>query len=363
MDRLDTDILVVGSGPAGSTAARFAAAAGADVTILERRSVVGSPVRCGEFMPSMEEISAMFPQAEDLSDIFDMPASLCCRQLEAIRLVTPKGKAYDIPFQGYSTERDRFDQHLASLAVDNGARLMTDTVFHGIEGGVAKTSAGDISYKVIIGADGPGSRTAQSLGLPANHQPYPAVTAQAKGEFDPVLVMYFGGIAPGAYSWIIPKAGSANVGIGFSPRFAQDTPRSYFDTFVQREGLEITSRMTGKYVPSCGPVESTVRDNGLIVGDAAGHVMSVNGGGVPLAILAGRIAGHISAENISAQRPLWDYELEWRRLMWKPLHTAHGTKRMADFFAFGSDLRTDVCMRILGKRRMAKMLRCRPIFP
>ena len=49
--------------------------------------------------------------------------------------------------------------------------------------------------------------------------------------------------------------------------------------------------------------------------------------------------------------------------MWKPLHTAHSTKKMADFFAFGSDFRTDLCMRILGRRRMAKMIRCRPVFP
>ncbi|MGE4275104.1 MAG: geranylgeranyl reductase family protein [Candidatus Methanomethylophilaceae archaeon] len=363
MDKLNTDILVVGSGPAGSTAARFAAAAGADVTILERRSRVGVPVRCGEFMPSHEEIAAMFPQAESLEELFDVPSTLRCRELEAIRLVTPKGKPYDLPFQGYSTDRDRFDQHLAGLAIQEGARLMTDTAFQGIRDGVAQTTAGEIRYRVIIGADGPGSRTAQSLGLQTPVQPYPAVTAQAVGDFDPVLVMYFGGIAPGAYSWIIPKSGVANVGIGFSPRFAQETPRVYFDQFVQREGLQISSRMTGKYVPSRGPVESTVQGNGLIVGDAAGHVMSVNGGGVPLALLAGRVAGKVASENISNGRELWDYELEWRRLMWKPLRTAHGTKKMADFFAFGSDLRTDLCMRMLGKRRMAKMIRCRPLFP
>ena len=359
----DTDILIVGAGPAGTTAARYAAAAGADVTILERRFEVGTPVRCGEFMPDEEEIAAMFPGAEDLQDIFGIPEELRLRHLEAIRMVTPRGKVYEMPFHGYSTDRDRFDQHLARRASEEGARLLMSTSFHRIEGGVAKTSAGDIRYKVIIGADGPGSKVAQSLGLETPVQPYPAVTAQAEGDFDPVLVMYFGGIAPGAYSWIIPKDGSANVGVGFSPRYARETPKVCFDRFVQREGLHITSRMTGKYVPSQGPVPVTVRGNGLTVGDAAGHVMSVNGGGVPLSLLAGRIAGRIAAENVQENRPLWDYELEWRRLMWKPLHTAHSTKKMADFFAFGSDFRTDLCMRILGRRRMAKMIRCRPVFP
>lgn len=363
MSIIDTDILIVGAGPAGTTAARYAAAAGADVTIIERRSKVGTPVRCGEFMPDVQEISNMFPEAEDLQDIFGVPQDLCLRNLESIRMVTPYGKAYEIPFDGYSTDRDRFDQYFARRAMEEGAQLLTSTAFHGIENGFAKTSVGDIRYKVIIGADGPGSKVAQNLGLETPAQPYPAVTAQAEGDFDPVLIMYFGGIAPGAYSWIIPKKGSANVGIGFSPRFTQETPKVCFEKFVQREGLQISSRMTGKFVPSQGPVAQTVSDNGLIVGDAAGHVMSVNGGGVPLSLLAGRIAGRMAAENIHDNRPLWDYELEWRRLMWKPLHTAHSTKRLADFFAFGSDIRTDFCMRMLGRRRMAKMIRCRPVFP
>lgn len=314
-------------------------------------------------MPDEEEIAAMFPDAENLQELFGVPEELRMRHLEAIRMVTPRGKAYEMPFNGYSTDRDRFDQYFARRATEEGAHLLMSTAFLGIEDGLAKTTAGDIRYKVIIGADGPGSKVAQNLGLEIPAQPYPAVTAQAQGDFDPVLVMYFGGIAPGAYSWIIPKKGSANVGIGFSPRFTKETPRECFDKFVEREGFHITSRMTGKYVPSQGPVPRTVCGNGLIVGDAAGHVMSVNGGGVPLSLLAGRVAGRVAAENVQENRALWDYELEWRRLMWKPLHTAHSTKRLADFFAFGSELRTDLCMRILGRRRMAKMIRCRPVFP
>ncbi len=363
MTMRETDILVVGAGPAGSATARFAAAAGANVTVLERRSVVGDPVRCGEFMPSDEEIASMFPGADNLEELFDIPAHLRVRELEAIRLITPGKKVYDLPFLGYSTDRDRFDQHLVSLAEKEGAEVLMRTTFLGLRNGVAETSAGPIRYKIIVGADGPGSRTAQFLDLPANQQPYPAVTAQADGDFEPVVSMFFGGLAPGAYSWIIPKDGRANVGVGFSPRFAHDSPRVYFDRFVEREGLELLSGIKGKYVPSQGPLERTYTDNGLIVGDAAGHVMSVNGGGVPLAMIAGRVAGKVAAGNVANGQNLAAYEQEWRRLMWKPLRTALGTKKMADFFAFGSDLRTGFCMRMLGKRRMAKMIRCRSLFP
>ena len=215
-----------------------------------------------------------------------------------------------------------------------------------------------------MGADGPGSRVARELGLPRNRNPYPAVTAQAKGDFEPYVVMFFGGIAPGAYSWIIPKKGQANVGVGFSPKFANGTLSEYFDIFAKKNDFEIMNRLEGKFVPSEGPIASTVSGNGMVVGDAAGHVISVNGGGIPLAMIGGRICGEVAADNILSSRPLEDYERVWRDVMLKPLKTAAFNKKLADIFAFsGAEWRTSACMRILGKRRMANLIRCKRIFP
>jgi digeranylgeranylglycerophospholipid reductase len=321
------------------------------------------PVRCGEFMPSLEEINGMFPNAHDNESLFEIPKYLRLRETNAIRLVNPKMKATEIPFTGYTTDRDRFDQYLVSMAEDAGAEIIKSCAFNKIENGIAKTSVGDIHYKVIIGADGPGSRVSRSLGLPRPEEPYPAVTAQAKGEFDPVVTMFFGGIAPGAYSWIIPKNGQANVGVGFSPKFASGTLTEFFDKFVNKHNFDIISRTEGKYVPSRGPVKTTYTDNGMTVGDAAGHVISVNGGGIPLAMIAGRICGDIAADNVLEGRELADYQTEWSRVMLKPLKIAARGKALADLFAFGSDLRTGLCMKLLGKRRMGKLIRCKRIFP
>jgi len=363
MERIRTDVLVVGAGPAGSVTARYAAAKGVSVTVIERRREIGVPVRCGEFMPSNEEIGSMFPMAGDIDDLFDIPSDLRVRETEAIRLVDPKMKATDIPFIGYTTDRDRFDRYLASLAEENGASVIKDCAFIDTKDGIARTSLGDIEYKVIIGADGPGSRVSRSLGLQIPQQPYPAVTAQARGEFDPVVTMFFGGIAPGAYGWVIPKNGQANVGVGFSPKFADGTLSEYFDKFVETHGLDVMDRMKGKYVPSQGPVGRTFTDNGMIVGDAAGHVISVNGGGIPLAMIAGRICGDVAADNVTNGRPLQDYQTEWSKAMLKQLRIAARGKMLADLFAFGSDLRTGICMKLLGKRRLSNLIRCKRIFP
>ena len=360
---IKTDVLVVGSGPAGSVAARYAAEKGVSVLFLERRPQVGVPVRCGELIPSLAEIRGMFPKLTDGETLFGTPADLHRREIAGITLTDPKGKTRLLPFTAYTTDRDRFDQHLAQRAQEAGAELRTSTMFRRITDGKADTTAGTVEYKVLIGADGPGSKVAQSLGLAANRNPYPAVTAQVEGEFEPNVQMFFGGIAPGAYSWIIPKDHRANVGVGFSPAFSNGTLSEYFAKFAELHDFKITTKLEGKYVPSEGPIKQTVVGNGLVVGDAAGQVLSVNGGGVPLAMIAGRIAGQIAADHVKNGRPLTDYEQAWRDVLYKPLHIAADNKKLADTFAFGSDTRTRWCMDILGTRRMAKLIRGQHLFP
>ena len=359
----EVDVLIVGSGPAGSVAARYAAMKGASVMFLERRPTVGVPVRCGEFMPSDEEIHNMFPKLTDMDSLFDIPEDLRCLNTVGIDLINPDGKVTVLDFNGYTTDRDRFDQYLAKRAQEEGAVLSTDHAFQKIENGIARTSKGDIKYKVIIGADGPGSMVARNLGLQKNRNPYPAMTAQVKGDYGNHTQMFFGGIAPGAYGWIIPKDGRANVGVGMSPKFSNGSLRTYFDKFMDRNGLEPVTKVQGKYVPSEGPIPKTVSGNGMVVGDAAGQVISVNGGGIPLAMIAGRICGNVAGDNIMNGSSLQAYETEWRDIMEKPLKLAAFNKKLADTFAFRSDFTTKMCMGILGKRRMGNLIRCKRIFP
>ena len=358
----DTDVLIVGSGPAGSVTARYAAEQGVKVTVIEQRPEVGVPVRCGELMPSVEEITGMFPNLRDAESLFEIPDDLKRSPVEGIRLVDPKEKTYEFPFTGYTTDRDRFDQYLARRAVDSGAELIRSCRFTDASDGVAHTSLGDISYKVIIGADGPGSRTARALGLPRNRNPYPAITSVCDGDFDPVVQMFFGGIAPGAYGWIIPKGKEANIGVGFSPRFANGGLTEYMDKFVARRGLTPTRKLEGKYVPSEGAVARTYTDDGMLVGDAAGFVIPVNGGGIPLAMIGGRICAEAAVARVRDGTPLSAYQPAWENVLGEPLRIAAKNKKLADAFAFHNDWTTSFCMRFLGTRRMGNLIRCKHLF-
>jgi len=173
--------------------------------------------------------------------------------------------------------------------------------------------------------------------------------------------MYFGNGAPGGYAWIIPKMGGANVGAGVSPRFAKEKIGDYFKRFVEWKGLH-TSKPVGKYVPMSGPVAKTTTKNGLIVGDAAGHVMAVNGGGIPIAIICGKLAGETAARNVLKGRSLEAYEGLWRDQVEKPLRNALRTRTLASL-CFGSQWRLGAAMRVIGKRRMGNMIRCKPVVP
>jgi digeranylgeranylglycerophospholipid reductase len=354
----DVDVLVVGAGPAGSLAAEFAALGGANVLVIEKRPVVGVPVRCGEFMPQIDELRRIFPQAE-LGTIFDLPTNLRSIESEGIRIYSPKLRSFEVSFHGYTTFRDRFDQFLAERASRAGARIVTGVSCSHIDDKTARTSMGDIRAKVIIGADGPLSVVAKSLRLERSWDLCPAASTFAKGDFEPIPEMYFGNVAPGGYAWILPKKDGANVGLGYSKRYARGDLNFYWKEFLKNRPME-AGKLNGKLVPMSGPIPSTVKGSALVVGDAAGQVMAVNGGGIPIAMICGRIAGEVASAHVRDKTDLIEYEKRWRHQVGGPLKTALGTKRLA-MLMFGSQWRLEQSMRFLGPRRMGKAIRCQSV--
>jgi len=68
------DVIIVGAGPAGSSAAKAAAENGANVLLVERELEIGVPDKCGEFLPSLEEMKRLAPNVPDLETMFDPPS-------------------------------------------------------------------------------------------------------------------------------------------------------------------------------------------------------------------------------------------------------------------------------------------------
>ncbi|MFQ5920214.1 MAG: geranylgeranyl reductase family protein, partial [Thermoplasmata archaeon] len=280
--------MVVGAGPAGSTTARYAARRGLRTLVLERRKTIGFPVQCGEYMAANREVESLFPLAGEVRSLFELPAALKEARTHVIRIFSPQGRSYDVPFEGYTVSRDRVDPHWADLAEREGAEVLKDCRVRGVRGGVVETSRGAFEGRVIVGADGPHSTVARSVGLASPTPLAAAVTCEVEGTFGESLDIHFGSPAPGGYAWVIPKRGAANVGLGVWPRY-EGRLDGLLQQFLARMRFT-TDGQTGGWVPEMGSVPETVKGNVLLVGDAAGHVMPTNGGGVNTAMVCARIA-------------------------------------------------------------------------
>ncbi len=304
-----------------------------------------------------KEMYSIFPKGSDLEELFDIDDSLVAGRSSFIDLVSPRGKAYRLDFVSNTLDRRVFDKHLVSLAIEKGARLEQNVSLLSLKDGVARTTRGEIRAKVIVGCDGPNSLVAREAGAGRPTLRYPAVTCRAKGDFGDAVKMFFGSVAPGGYAWIIPKYGGANIGLGFDNRADRGPPSIALRGFVDRLGCEVSDISLG-FVPMSGPVPTTVVGRTLLVGDAAGHTMASNGGGIPTAMIAGRIAGRTIKDHLTSGAALKSYEDRWRHIMDAPLRNSVRIRRLADV-AFSRDTLLGMAMAVLGRRGLDRAIRCK----
>jgi digeranylgeranylglycerophospholipid reductase len=320
------DVVVVGAGPAGSTAARRAAELGLAVLLLEKRQEIGSPVRCAEgvghglLIPFIEPdehwISAMIDKAQFTTMVGDKTET---KQAEGGR--------------GYVLERRVFDRVLAEKAVEAGAQLAVKTAARGllIEDGVVRGVIAEgqgnveIEAAVVIGADGVESRVGPWAGLDTTLAQKDAMACAqfllTGIDIDPTCCSFYISqeLAPGGYAWIFPKGeGKANVGLGVQADMAARPALDYLTRFIEgqphlAQGSPVTLVVGG--VPVALPPKRLVTDGCLLVGDAARQVDPLTGGGITNAMTAGQYAAEVSAQAIEAGDTsagrLAEYEERW----------------------------------------------------
>jgi geranylgeranyl reductase family protein len=311
------DLVVIGAGPAGSSAARAAAERGASVLLIDRRRRIGVPVHCAELAPQWISRHANF-------------SSMCVLQtIETMVTHLPDGTSVEMTGPGYMLDRSLFDKELVVSAIQAGARILTETKATGLssEGLIVERGSKrqTIKSKVIIGADGVHSAAARWVGLAPGKTivalQYEIVNFSSQNHID----IFFHEEYEGGYAWFFPKGRTANVGLGVIPA-KTSLLSSLIDRFLDRlldakelTDIEIVGK-TGGSIP-CERPRQSVFGNVLLVGDAAGHAHPITGGGILNAVIAGQIAGRIAVEAVERGdlRYLENYEIEWREILGKTL--------------------------------------------
>jgi len=327
---MEYDVVIVGSGPAGSVTARFAAEAGAKVLVIERRREVGVPVLCGEGISRKIDKWHMLEGTRWIAG-----------RMDGARIYSPDRTCVTLSAEragnetGYVVYRDIFDQELARLAMKAGAKFMMNTKATGlikdeekIKGVKAKHFDDDFEIKadIVVGADGVESKVGQWAGIDTTLKPkdletccqYTLSNIDCK---DAYCDFYLGReIAPGGYVWVFPKGKDvANVGIGILASLSESgLAKKLLDRFIEKDPRLKNAeplRFLAGAVPVSNPVE-TVRDNFILIGDAARHVDPITGGGLTHCLEGGKIAGEtigraIKEQNFSKEF-LNTYEEGWK---------------------------------------------------
>ncbi|MCP4576020.1 MAG: NAD(P)/FAD-dependent oxidoreductase [Deltaproteobacteria bacterium] len=331
MKSITCDILIIGAGPAGSSAAIAAAEKGMDILVVEQRAEIGIPVQCAEYIPA------------PLVGQLNLGTGFVVQKVSKMRTILPDGSATDMAAPGFVIQRDRFDQRLAGKARKLGAKfLLSAKAIQLTEEGqvVVKKRAGEkllIAPRVIIGADGPRSKTSLWCGA-SNRNLLPA--AQYKMALCSPMnhtEVYLSPHIYGGYGWLFPKGDMANVGLGLK-RNGSNPHRIHALLGEFMEKLKKEEKIKGGPLGSTAgwipakPLDKAVYGNILLAGDAAGHTHPITGAGIFTAVSCGRMAGSWATEAIIKDDLgiLAAYDDEWQDLFGHTLNRAHEKRQLME---------------------------------
>lgn len=292
------DVIIVGAGPAGATAARFLAKGGISALLLEK-----------ELIPRVKPCAGGLPHHIDSLLDEDMRQDLSRRVVSRIcdrTLFTFKFKrAVELASPSVSYRmvmRDMFDQFLTEWAVRAGAELKdgltVESVVQESDRVVVKTPGESFSASYVIGADGPYSRVASTTGLVASRVFGWAVNAEVRVPQEDLekqgsCVAIDFGTVPAGYAWIFPKAEHLSCGLGTGhsrlPGMKELMHRCLKGFASTRRALEVELRG----YPLCAGQSSTLRintDRVFLAGDAACLTDPLTGEGIYYSMLSGKMA-------------------------------------------------------------------------
>ncbi|HEY2446381.1 MAG TPA: NAD(P)/FAD-dependent oxidoreductase [Rhizomicrobium sp.] len=294
------DLVVIGASFAGLACARTAALRGLSVAVLDAKPEAGARVRTTGIL------------VKEVTDAFDLP-SHCMSKIRGVRLYSPRGRSLDLHAPGYFFQATDTAALLRWLAAETGRAGATLLFGQKFEDGCADGSGVTISKLGIqaswlVGADGARSRVAEFFRLGRNRRFLAGAELECEpvASLDPRFLHCFAdsAIAPGYIGWALAGHGMSQFGaaarLGHKPRLAALTTR--VKSILGIEALSVVERRSG-LIPTGGPVSPLGRGRVLLVGDAAGLVSPLTGGGIHTALHYGRRAAQLISDHLCDRGP------------------------------------------------------------
>ncbi|TMI33042.1 geranylgeranyl reductase family protein [Candidatus Bathyarchaeota archaeon] len=372
------DVAVVGGGPGGLAAASIIAKKGLKVKVFEKKKVLGTPVRCGEFFVVKEDMMRLLPRVKN-PEVFDVPEETIDNKCRDVRVISPRGKAFEFPLASYVLDRRKFETHLAETIISYGGEVEVGVPAHYYPNNgqplVGPSPDSAIQADIVIAADGYPSETATTAGLPEKEYAGPYRVAvnmeylmtDLDVEQDVAELYMDPRYSPGGYGWIIPKGERrANVGIGVrEPYLRRDWQiRDLLTGFVEKNKVARAklkggqkASMIADSLPVDGPLSRTYSERVVAVGDAAGMVMPTNGGGIQTALVTGHLAGEAAVRYFENQTPLSSYEEAWKDQLGVEMENSRLMRQASDRL-MGHAFWFSVLLRMMGSRRIADVVMC-----
>ena len=326
------DVVIIGAGPAGNWAAGRLAGAGLSVAVVEEHRQIGEPRFCTGILGAKA------------FDEFALPRGPIQRELCSAVIYSPLGRSARIGRetpQAYLMDRAVFDQALAKRAAQSGADYWLGCRAERISiepGGVRVTVRRDEGRAVLranacLLATGSSHRLHAMTGLPSPTEFLDCVQAEfAASSLSEVELFVGRSVAPGSFGWAAPvDEGRARVGVCVT-----GSALTYFHRLTASPALadrlgEPLTPLRKRRVP-ISPAASCVGDRVMLVGDAAGQVKPLTGGGIYYSIRCADLAADAlidagAAGDYSRSR-LSRYERAWRRAIGRDLAFGRYARRL-----------------------------------
>ena len=337
MEELNFDVVVVGGGPAGSSAAHMAAKNGCTVALIEKEKEIAQTVRTSG--------------VTWISDIkkFGIPEE-CYNPIKKFSFCSPKNS---VKISGEIAKAAVLDvrktyRFLANRAKTSGSELFTSTNVTEVlkdnsgkcVGVIAKSDGKQIQFnsKVVIDASGFVSVIAKELGYVTQWKKFGAgaefEVKTEKLEHDNWWLMVGQEYSPAGYAWIFPTSkDTARIGVGIGKPDSDVDPTVRLNELLEKKlgpikDLGNIEKIEFHYglIPNDGVSRKTVYDNLILVGDSAGQANPLVLEGIRYAIRFGEVAGQVAADAIkngdTTEMSLSPYEKEWKRAIESKINSA-----------------------------------------